>query len=173
MKFVKIAVATTALLGLAATASAQDTGAYVAVGVDAIEFDAYSIAAKVGYNFTDYFGVEGQGSFGIIDDSVDGVDIGIDTSFGAFGVLRLPTSENFDLFARAGYHFTEISGSDGGISVGIDTDGFALGAGGTYWWDAVNGIRVEYTYFDLGFDDDISDESTSADVFTVSYTRKF
>ncbi len=156
---------------------AQDSGAYINVGVDAVEFDAYNISGKIGYNVNEYFGVEGQASFGVIDDEVDGVDIGVDSSFGAFGVVRFPAAENFDLFARAGYHFTQIGGNDGGVGASIDTDGFALGAGGQYFFTANDGIRVEYTYLDLNVSGDIADEfddaSGSADVFSVSYVRKF
>ena len=174
MKLVKIALATTAIMGLAATAQAQDTGFYGAIGVDAVEFDAYSLSAKVGYNINEYFGVEGQGSFGIIDDSVEGVDVGIDSSFGGFGVVRYPLAENVDVFGRAGYQFTQIGfDADAGADFSTDADGFALGAGATYWLNEKSGIRLEYTYFDLDFDDEITSESTSADVFTLSYAHKF
>ncbi|WP_409432497.1 porin family protein [Litorimonas sp. RW-G-Af-16] len=183
MKFLKIALATTAIFGMAATAQAQDTGAYVNLGVDAVEFDSYNLSAKLGYNINEYFGVEGQAAFGIIDDkeTFEGEEFkaGIDSSFGAFGVVRLPAGENFDLFARAGYAFTKVGASAGNVSVSADADGFAGGVGGQYMFDDMNGVRLEYTYYDLNFDDieagnqDFEVEDAGGDVVTLSYVRKF
>lgn len=175
MKFLKTTAAALAIAAFAGNAAAQDTGAYINLGVDAVEFDAYNISGKVGYNVNEYFGVEGQAAFGIIDDEIDGVDAGIDSSFGAFGVVRFPAGENFDLFARAGYHFTQFGVSDGNVGVSLDTDGFAAGVGGQYFFTANDGIRVEYTYLDVNVDDDDADfeDAGGADVFSVSYVRKF
>jgi len=189
MKFLKIVLASAAIAGFASTASAQDSGAYVNVGIDAVEFDAFNISGKIGYNINEYFGVEGQAALGVIDDKViddgDEIKAGIDNSFGAFGVLRFPASENFDIFARAGYAFTQVGVSSGPASIGLDFDGFAFGAGGQYMWDGLNGIRLEYTRYDNNFDEDsipgldaddiaeIEDESFGADVFSLSYVRKF
>ncbi len=173
MKFLKTTVAALAITGFAGQAMAQDTGAYVNVGIDAVEFDSYNLSGKLGYNFTEYFGVEGQAAFGIIDDEVEGVDIGIDNSFAAFGTLRFPASETVELFARGGYHFTQVGGSIDGIGASVDTDGFAAGVGGQYFFTPTDGVRLEYTYYDLNVDDDLTDDSGSADVFSVSYVRKF
>jgi len=170
MKFLKIALATTALVGFASTASAQDSGAYVNIGVDAIEFDAYTASVKLGYNFTDFFGVEGQAGFGIIDQEVGTVDVGVDNQFAGFGVVRFPTGENFEIFARLGYHATKF-GVSGAVSGDLDTDGFAGGVGGQYFFNGgSNGLRVEYTYLDIG-----SNEGNlgGGDVFSASYVRKF
>jgi len=57
MKFLKIALATAVMAGFASTVSAQDTGTYVNVGVKTYEFDTYNILGRVGYNFSENFGV--------------------------------------------------------------------------------------------------------------------
>ncbi len=189
MKFLKFALATAAIAGFASTASAQDSGAYVNIGVDAVEFDAFNIGGKVGYNVNEYFAVEGQAAFGVVDydETFDGEELstGIDSTFGAFGVVRLPVADNFDVFARAGYAFTQVGISSGPASIGLDFDGFAFGAGGQYMWDGLNGVRLEYTRYDNNFDADgidgldaedvaeLDDLGFGADVFSVSYVRKF
>ena len=170
MKFLKIALATATLAGFASAASAQDSNTYVNIGVDAVEFDAYTLSGKLGYKFTDMFAIEGQAAIGIIDnkETIQGIEAkaGVDSSFGAFGVLRIPTGEGLNLFGRAGYHFTQLSASAGNVDLDVDTDGFAIGAGSEYSWDGVNGIRLEYTYLD-------GEGDGGSDVYSLSYVRNF
>ena len=170
MKFLKIALASAAIAGFASTASAQDGNAYINIGVDAVEFDAYTLSGKVGYKFTDMFAVEGQAAIGIIDDkeTIRGIEAkaGVDSSFGVFGVIRIPTAEGLNLFGRAGYHFTQVSASAGAAELSADVDGFAIGAGSEYSWDGVNGVRLEYTYLD-------GDGDGGSDVVSLSYVRNF
>jgi len=170
MNFLKIALAFTAITGFATAASAQDGQAYINVGVDAVEFDAYTLSGKIGYQFTKNFGVEGQAAVGIIDneETLNGIEAsaGVDSSFGAFGVFRLPTAEGLNLILRGGYHFTQLSASAGGFDLDVDTDGVAIGAGSEYLWDGVNGVRLEYTYLDSG-------GNGGSDVISLSYVRNF
>jgi len=170
MKTLKITVAALAIAGFATAAQAQDGNTYGAIGVTSYDFDAYGIEGKLGYNFTEYFGVEGQGAFGVSgnEETVGGVTFegDIDYNVAGFGVVRFPASENFDVFARAGYHSTGISIEANNVEVSADTDGFAVGAGGQYFWDGLNGVRGEYTYLD-------GDSGTSLDTYTLSYVRKF
>ena len=170
MKFLKIALATAAIAGFASTASAQDGNAYINIGVDAVEFDAYTLSGKVGYKFTKMFAVEGQAAIGIIDnkETIQGIEAkaGVDSSFSAFGVVRIPTGEGLNLFGRAGYHFTKLSASAGSAEISVDTDGFAVGVGSEYSWDDVSGLRLEYTYLDGQGD-------SGSSVYSLSYVRNF
>lgn len=159
MKFLKIALATAAIAGFASTASAQDSSAYVNVGIDTYEFDVYNLGGKVGYNFTENFGVEGQASFGI--SSKDSIKV--KSAFGGFAVARMPLSEQFDVFVRGGYHSTSVGVN--GFSGSANLDGFAVGGGAQYFFTANDGIRVEYTYLDA--------DGGSADTAGISYVRKF
>lgn len=169
MKTLKMTVAALALAGFATAAQAQDGNAYGAIGVAAYEFDAYGVEAKLGYNFNEYFGVEGQGAFGVVSDkeTIAGTEFKtkIDNNLAGFGVVRFPAGENFDIFARGGYHTTSASVSSGGTKVDGDFDGFAVGAGGQYFWDGLNGIRAEYTYLD--------GNGGGLDTVSASYVRKF
>ena len=184
MKFLKTSIAALALSAFAGNAYANDgSGAYGNIGVDMFNADiddgsatAWALSGVLGYNFTENFGIEGQGSFGIAGEEVDGVDFGLDSSFAGFGVVRLPAGENFDIFARGGYHFSQISASNGGVSIGVDTDGFAVGAGGQYFFSPNDGVRLEYTYYDLQVGDVAVitvDDSGSANSVKLSYVRKF
>jgi len=159
MKFLKIALATAAVAGFASTASAQDSGAYINAGIDTYEFDVFNLGGKVGYNFTENFGVEGQASFGV--SSKD--DIKVKSAFGGFAVARMPVSEQFDLFVRGGYHSTSV-GVDG-ISGSVSLDGFAVGGGAQFFFTENDGVRIEYTYLDA--------DGGSADTAGISYVRKF
>lgn len=210
MKFAKITAAATAIALMGGTAMAQDSGVYVNVGVDAVEFDSYGLTGRVGYLFNEIFAVEGQVGFGISDDEIEpGLEVGVDYNVAAFAKAHLPVSEQTKLFVRGGYHFTQV-GYDVELSnltaapdvddfdFNIDTDGFAVGAGAEFAFDEFNGIRVEYTYYDLGSfsasdvssdgvtTQDIADglvaaglpgqgdfDAGSSDVFSISYVRRF
>jgi len=170
MKILNLLIAATALTGLASAAHAQDNGAYVGIGAATYEFDTIGIDGKIGYNFNDYFGVEGQGILGLSSETetigTDEITGKIDYTIGAFAVARLPLSEKLDVFARGGYHQTGISLEGLGQSVDGDVDGFAAGGGIQYNLDEKSGIRAEYTYLDSGV-------AFNLDTFSVSYVRKF
>jgi len=174
MKLIKLVLAATALTGFAASAQAQDSGAYVNLGAEAVEFDSYNITRRLGYQFTENFSVEGQGSFGVIDDEIEGVDVGVDNSFAAFVRGSVPLSEQFSLFAKGGYHFTKFGAEGQGIDADLDLDGFAYGAGAEYMFDSVNGLRADVTFLDSG-DDNINgvDLSGTAETYAITYVRKF
>lgn len=169
MTILKTAIATAALISFAGAAQAQDGNAYGAIGVSSYEFDMYGVEAKLGYNFNDYFGVEGQAGVGVISDkeTVAGTEVktSVSHNFAGFGVVRFPASEQFDLFARAGYHTTRLKASTGGVSVSGSDDGFAFGGGGQFNINDRDGIRLEYTNYDF--------DGGNADVVSASYVRKF
>ena len=160
MTIFKTLLASAALLGTATAASAQvapaDPAPYVNIGVEALDFAGASgnIVGRVGYSWG-YFGVEGEGRVGVIDDN-DGFKI--DYGIAGYGIGRVPVSDSFDVFARAGYHYT-----DAGFG---DADGFAFGGGGQFNFgpEKQNGIRVEYTNLDDG---------GSADVYSIAFARRF
>ena len=162
MKFLKIALATAAMAGFASTASAQDSGAYVNVGVKTYEFDTYNVLGRLGYNFSENFGVEAEGSFGVIGNDDAGIDVDTKWDLGAYVVGRIPVSEQFDLFARAGY--TNVNVEVNGVG-DANFDGFAVGGGIQYNFDAQNGFRLGYTYNE--------GDGLDADVIDLSYVRKF
>lgn len=174
MKFLKLVLAATALTGFAASAQAQDSGVYVNLGAEAVEFDSYNLTGRLGYQLNENFSVEGQASFGVADDDVLGFDVGVDNSFAAFVRGSVPLNEQFSLFARGGYHFTQFGVEGQGVDESIDIDGFAFGGGVEYMLDGMNGVRLDATFLDSQ-DDSINgvDFSGTSETYAISYVRKF
>lgn len=165
MKFLKIAIAATAISAFAASAQAQDSNTYINLGAQTYEFDTYNVVGRVGYNFTENFGVEGEGSFGIIGEEEAGFDVDTKWSLGGYLVGRVPVSEQFDLFARAGYTTVNVEVEFDGENADENFDGFAIGGGLQYNFDEFNGVRLGYTYND--------GDGIEADVIDLVYVRKF
>ena len=169
MKILNGAIAAAIISTFAASAQAQDSDAYVNVGVQTYEFDTYNIVGRVGYNFSEYFGVEGEGSVGVIGEEEDffGETIEFDTkySLGGYLVARYPASDQFSVFVRAGYTTVNVEISGGGESEDENFDGFAIGGGLQYNFDAQNGVRLGYTYND--------GDGIEADVIDLTYVRNF
>ena len=167
-------VASLSVLALTAGAQAQEEGKYtLGAGYERIDFDGVDLDTVVfrgGYDFSEYFGVEGQVNIGLGDESVTvGAvtgDVSLDYAAGLFGVFRPYSTDNGNVFIRAGYTTAQVDASAAGFSVSEDEDGWAYGVGGEYFFDGVNGVRFDYTRFDY-------DAGAEADVYGVSYVRRF
>lgn len=176
MKSLVVAASAVALLALPGLASAQEaTTVYGNIGyahVDVEDADLGAIQARLGARFHPNFGVEGEAAFGINDEDVTiapGVNGSLELKhqLGIYGVAFLPVNENFDLLARVGYSTAEVEANVTGLGSGSDDDsGWAFGVGGQYFFDGVNGVRVDYTRHE--YDDDID-----ADIWSVAYSRRF
>lgn len=165
----KIALAAVLAAGVSAPAFAQDMGAYGDIGIANINTDTGAgdanilmVQGHLGYDFNDYFGVEGELGFGIGDEDVSGVTVEVNNTFGAYAVLSTPMNDGFEFFARLGYVQAEVEASALGTSVSDSGDGAAYGVGAKYYFDGVNGVRFDVTSFE-----------GDATVFGVGYARKF
>lgn len=173
MNFLKAALAATAMTAFAASAQAQDSDTYINLGVQNIESDFFNVVARIGYNFGENFGVEAEGSLGVSGDSetFSGIDYEakVSNSFSGYLVGRYPIAEQFEVFARAGYHTSKVKETAEGASIdesaSFSQDGIAFGGGLQYNFDGQNGIRLGYTNLD--------GDGGSADVYDISYVRKF
>ena len=185
MKFTFIAIASIAMGSYSAAAYAQDqpdqtskeSGVYGALGATTYDFDNYGVDVKLGYNFNKNFGVEAQGTLGLTEDSSPVCDqpecatgtYKTEYTVGAFAVGRIPLSDQFEVFARAGIHNTKNNVKISnvlGTDYDVDSTGFAGGGGLQYKLDPKNAIRAEYTYLDY------RDEGWSGTA-TIAYVRKF
>ena len=175
-----IASASIALLAgaaIPAVAAAQDTSSTQIYGnlgysQSALEgIDLGAVQARLGARFTPHFGVEGELAAGIKGDSttVSGVDLksSLDHQAAVYGVGFLPIMPNADLFVRVGYGNNRVHQSAAGATASIDGDSWNYGAGGQYFFDDKNGVRADYTRYDL------RNSSANADTWSVSYVRKF
>jgi outer membrane immunogenic protein len=137
------AVAAAALFAAPGMASAQNW--YAGAGYTQYDFsdadaEVGGITGRVGYNFTQNFGVEGEATFGVDDD--DGVEL--DNAVGAYAVGRIPLGNTFGLHGRVGYQNIELDTPTGGV----EDDGVSYGAGVSWQATPGLGIRADYTRFE-------------------------
>jgi len=156
------AAAAAMLLGAPALAHAEasiyGTLGYANVDVDPVNVGG--IQGRIGIDFTPYIAVEGEGTVGVVDDTVLGVKVDLVQSHGVFAVGKWPVSETVDVFVRAGFASAELD--VGGVK--LEDDGAAYGLGVRAFFTANDGVRLDYTHYDLADD---------GSVWSVSYVRKF
>jgi outer membrane immunogenic protein len=185
-----------AALGLAlfvpAVASAQSTTAGNNIGITASggmtfynggeDIDFSGLTGRVGYAFTDNFGVEVEASVGASDGDVSGlfgappgvsVDLGLNSQLSGFVVGYMPLSDQGRLFARLGYSSAEleVSASAGGGSATetLSLDDVIWGLGGEYYFTERFGIRGEVT----GFQAEGEDIDSGLDMYQISAVIRF
>jgi hypothetical protein len=172
--FIKKALATTAAACLlTGTAFAGDGPKNASIGYLAIDGDDVtlgSLVARWGVDFSPNFGIEGEASYGIVDDDVDvlGTDVEVSAEFGFGGYLigRLPMGQNgSDIFGRVGYQTVSIEAETAGVSGDDDLDGFAFGVGTNIMFDEANGLRLDFTRFE--------GDDAEADTFAIAYVRRY
>lgn len=165
-----ILLASAAAILATAGASAQDAnGFYLGAGYtyvdgDGVEFDTINVIG--GYDFTNYFAVEGEALFGLGDENVGGIDASLEYALGLYAKAQYPLNEQFSIFARAGYVTAELEASVGGLSASDSEDGLAYGAGAEFAFAGPNAVRFDYTRFDF-------DDGAESDNFGLSYIRRF
>ncbi|WBQ13899.1 porin family protein [Hyphomonadaceae bacterium BL14] len=167
-----ILLSTAAALVLASGASAQDGRTHIGGGVAHFDADGANFNAiyvRGGFDLTAFFGVEAEGQIGIQDDEVAiggglTADVGLNYGLAGFAKAQYPVSEQFSVFARAGYAWGEFDASASGLTIQEDNDGPAYGVGAEWAFSGPNAIRFDYTRYD--FDGD-------ANVWTLGYVRRF
>ena len=167
MKKTLIAAAATAAAFTAAPAFAQtwdNVDVYGSLGYAHYDEDVTlgAVQGRLGLRFGSYFGVEGEGAFGVSDDDIGGVDAELNRQLAIYGVGYIPINENFDIIGRVGVGNTEFE--VGGVD--FDDDSVNYGVGAQWRWDEKNGIRGDWTRYDF-------DAGGDADVWSLSYVRKF
>ena len=170
-------------------AEAQGTGAFAG---RTTELDPGAVTARLGGRFTPYLGAEAQASFGVRDSEFSnssafgGVtatsegSVSINNEFGAFGVGFLPISPSTDLFARVGVGRLSVETQEtvraGTFTTNREIESestfVGFGAGGQYFFDGLNGVRAEYTHYELDAEEGEGTEG-SIGAFSIGYVRKF
>jgi outer membrane immunogenic protein len=172
------AMALAALIPAAASAQTASSGPsfYGTLGYDDTSLSHVnlgSVQTRLGARFGQYFGVEGEASWGVNDDSHSlagggSVTLKQDSQEALYGVGFLPVAPNFDLLARVGYGHASGTGPIAGVTSGVKGDSWNYGVGGQYMLDPKNGVRVDYTR--ESFQREGADD---ANVWALSYVRKF
>jgi hypothetical protein len=171
-----------AAAAVAAPASAQSIADLkpitynLSAGYSGISWSGINLGAvtlRAGADFGKYLGVEGEGSFGVTDASsaVRGYSskVHLNDQYAGYGVVRYPVLPNANLFARVGYGHSDIKAAMSWAPTGnYGEDSLNYGVGGQYLFNPNDGLRVEWTRYDFQ-----SHGMDAADVWTVSYVRKF
>ena len=170
---ISLLVAGASLVAFALPAAAQETGWYGDIGYQhisadggAVDADVGAIAGHLGYNFTENLAVEGELAAGIDDEDIGGgVSLGLNYAIGAYGRVQAPIGENFTIFARAGIVNAEFEAEGAGVTASDSETGAGYGVGAEFHFDGVNGVRLDYTRYDI--------EDLEADAFFIGYSRRF
>lgn len=157
-------------------ASAQDAGWSIDGGLGYLDYEGADIITAqghLGYDFNDYFGVEGELATGLTEEDAGGIDTSLSYNAAAFATVSTARTNGWELFGRLGYGQAEVEGSAGGVSASVDVDGLAYGVGAKYFFNDQQGVRVDLTQYDYegeAFGSDFDAEATSAQ---VGYLYKF
>lgn len=114
----------------------------------------YGVVGRIGVQ-KGYIGAEVEATTGVTNQD----EIDLDYSVAAFGVLRAPVTEQLNLLGRVGYNTANIEDQ-------FHVDGVAYGAGVEYNFNRQNGLRVDYTRYDI-------EDFGNADSVSVAYLRRF
>jgi outer membrane immunogenic protein len=166
MKLLIAAAAAATALALAAPASAET---YVNLGysmLDDSDVNLGAVTGRLGWKSMTPFGIEGEASFGVNDDEIAGVKVELNSQWAIYGTATAPVSDTVDLFARIGYGSTDLKASAGSLSANGSDESWNFGVGGQIFFSGDNGVRADYTRMDF-------DEGGDADVWTISYVRRF
>jgi len=178
--------AVAAVAAIAAPASAQSLASFAPISYNAgVGYTGFSIpradisavTIRAGADFGKYFGVEGEGAFGLGDSeyaALIAVKTHLNDEYAGYAVVRYPVLPNANVFVRGGYGHSDIKVTATDVSTGIGasatggSDSWNFGGGGQYFLDGKNGVRLEYTRYDY-----VTRDVKGADSFTVSYVHKF
>jgi hypothetical protein len=171
MKSVVISAAiAAAALALPAISQAQPVQWYGNIGYEATSIegiDLQAIQGRLGARFNRFIGAEGEVGIGVGSDDFLGAEVKLNHQFAGYVVGFAPLSPNLDLLARVGYGHSEVHASGPGGSADIGGDSWNYGVGAQYHFDGRNGIRADWTRHDF------SDGGDEADVWSVTYSRRF
>jgi len=176
MRVLFAAAALSLVYGSALAQPFPQSGVYGSLGYTSFDGDEVSLGAvtgRLGARVHPNLGVEGEGSFGVRDDSFD-VSINgagkyeLKHDVAVYAVGFLPISDNVEIFARVGYGTTKVRASVAGVTPSQDGDSLNYGIGGSYFIDGRNGVRTDWTR--RAFRDD---RAGQADTWSISYIRRF
>ena len=110
----------------------------------------YGALLRAGYDFNQYFGIEGRvlGTF-IGADSLGGQEL---MHYGLFAKPMYPIGEDLNVYALLGYGWTQTKTGGNGNLTEVDDSGFSAGLGLEYDLSDMEDDREEDTLYEGGFD---------------------
>jgi len=164
-----------ALIATITSNSAVAEGAYLAIGVAAVnaeepgyEYGSTNAIGMIGYEINNYLSIEGEFSFVAKKGEVL---IGSTTAkyggehLGVYAKFTLPTSVPINPYIRLGMIKGEGSVKVGSVTLTIDDTEMAYGIGAEWKTSEKSGIRLDYTVADFGV--------TEASVLSISHAYNF
>ncbi len=152
---------------------------------EAFDTSLGAITGRVGARFNPYVGVEGEFSFGVVDSEQQGelpiggdaipftVSTSLTNALAGYVVGFFPITQKFEILARLGVGQAEadveIRADDLDLVDAMSGGGdfYAVGVGAQYFFDGANGVRAEYTRFE------VTDDGGDFDSVSISYVRSF
>lgn len=139
-----------------------------------VDLTAHSVLFKGGYNFNEYFGVEGRYTMSVGDMTLDnGKETDVDgdmSNLGIYAKVMYPLVEQFTVYGLLGYG--KVTVDDGAE---LSESGFQWGIGAEYAVTENIGLFVDYAnlYNDTGFDGEFTGRDVMVDAISVGATYKF
>ncbi|MBD3791122.1 MAG: porin family protein [Campylobacterales bacterium] len=144
------------------------------VGSSDADITAHSVLFKGGYNFNEYFGLEGRYTMSVGDLTLDnGQETDIDgdmSNLGIYAKVMYPVMEELSVYGLLGYGQVTV---DNGAE--LSESGFQWGIGAEYAVTENIGLFVDYVnmYNDTGFDGELAGHDVMVDAISVGATYKF
>lgn len=135
------------------------------------DLDFATVTARVGHDFTHWFGVEARGGTTADDDALD-IDFSIPWFASALArVGWLPVDDRrIGVYALGGYTKGELEGSAEGLSQEVKFDGVSYGIGVELLANERNGLNFEYLRY---IDKEIDDSDVEIDHIGIGYVHRF
>jgi len=186
MKTIIILAAAAAIGAIAAPAFADSNAS---LGYSPASVGPYNVGAVTGRFGRDsgFWGIEGEGSLGVGDDShgvgTSQTTVKLKSEFGAFGTVQADVSDTFQVMGRAGYATADFSSRTAMLPTATRTSdsesGLAYGVGASWLFDGMNGVRLDYTRYNLDLGRVRATSTTTAvagknpDVWSLSFVHRF
>ena len=138
-----------------------------------VEDGGVSLQGRLGYQASEYLGLEGEAAFGLFsdEDTVNGVEVSenVDYQFAGFATARLPLTDSLAFRGRGGYHFSNLSGSveiaGGEVDFDRSEDGFAYGIGLELALSPRDSLRLDSTVYEV--------PGENLDAISLAWQRRF
>lgn len=136
-----------------AVAAGTDPGFYAGAGYTftTLEFDDFDadtdlgvLFVRGGYQFNQYVAIEGRLGQGVQDDEIQGLKLEIETIYGAYAKVGLPTDVGLYPYVLLGMTHAEVKASARGYSDTSSDSDVSFGIGADYWFNSQLSAGLEY-----------------------------